>query len=198
MSDMLTHWAVFEDCRRLALLDNRVDRALAGIMHDEREFARLGALARAGEFFVPHILNLARNAPRRGNNSALLRRKLAFALGGITHYAADAIMKPLAKAKTQADWNEGHWQMQRGDGAPDSAIREVSAYYDTHVFRKGRKSPSIAFSSPITTPSPAVRWKRSCVLCSSVRCLPATPLRRTKATSTVGLTICSLVFSRST
>ena len=136
MSDMLTHWAVFEDCRRLALLDNRVDRALAGIMHDEREFARLGALARAGEFFVPHILNLARNAPRRGNNSALLRRKLAFALGGITHYAADAIMKPLAKAKTQADWNEGHWQMQRGDGAPDSAIREVSAYYDTHVFRK--------------------------------------------------------------
>jgi hypothetical protein len=45
-------------------------------------------------------------------------------------------MKPLAKSKTQVDWNKAHHRMQHGDSAPDSPIREISAYYDTHVFRK--------------------------------------------------------------
>ena len=133
MSDLLTHWAVFEDCRRLALVDDRVDPLLAHIMHEERELARLGAVARSGAVFVPHVLKLAREAYRQGYET---RCKLAFALGGITHYAADIMMKPLAKRRTQADWNEAHWRMQHGDAVPDSPIREVSAYYDTHVFRK--------------------------------------------------------------
>jgi hypothetical protein len=145
MSDLLTHWAVFEDCRRLALLDKRVDPLLAGIMHHEREFARLGALARSGAVFVPHVLKLAREAHRRGGETDLPRRKLAFALGGIAHYAADIMMKPLAKSRCRADWNEAHKRMQRGDAVPDSPVREVSAYYDAHVFRKvylaGREEP---------------------------------------------------------
>jgi hypothetical protein len=136
MSDLLTHWAVFEDCRRLALLDDRVDPLLARVMHEEREFARLGAIARSGAAFVPHILKAAREAHRQDGEAGLPRRKLAFALGGITHYAADVIMKPLLKSRTQMDWNEAHHRMQHGDSAPDSPIREISAYYDTHVFRK--------------------------------------------------------------
>jgi hypothetical protein len=137
MSDLLTHWGVFEDCRRLALVDDRVDPLLARVMHEEREFARLGAIARSGAAFVPHVLKLAREAYRQEDGeSALPRRKLAFALGGITHYAADVIMKPLAKSRTQEDWNKAHHRMQQGDSAPDSPIREISAYYDTHVFRK--------------------------------------------------------------
>jgi hypothetical protein len=145
MSDLLTHWAVFEDCRRLALLDDRVDPLLARVMHEEREFARLGALARAGATYVPHILGSARKAHRQDGEAGLPRRKLAFALGGITHYAADVIMKPLAKSRTQVDWNKAHHSMQGGDSAPDSPIREISAYYDTHVFRKvylaGKEEP---------------------------------------------------------
>jgi hypothetical protein len=136
MSDLLTHWGVFEDCRRLALLDERVDPLLARVMHEEREFARLGAIARSGATFVPHVLQAAREAYRQDAEAGLPRRKLAFALGGITHYAADVIMKPLAKSRTQADWNKAHHRMQHGDSAPDSPIREISAYYDTHVFRK--------------------------------------------------------------
>jgi len=136
MSDLLTHWAVFEDCRRLALLDDRVDPLLARVMHEEREFARLGALARSGATFVPHILRAAREAYRQDGEAGPPRRKLAFALGGITHYAADVIMKPLIKSRTRVDWNEAHHRMQHGDSAPDSPIREISAYYDTHVFRK--------------------------------------------------------------
>jgi hypothetical protein len=136
MSDLLTHWAVFEDCRRLALLDDRVDPLLARVMHEEREFARLGAIARSGAAFVPHVLKPAREAYRQNGEAGLPRRKLAFALGGITHYAADVIIKPLAKSRTQMDWNEAHHRMQQGDSVPDSPVREISAYYDTHVFRK--------------------------------------------------------------
>jgi hypothetical protein len=136
MSDLLTHWAVFEDCRRLAQMDDRVDPLLARVMHEEREFARLGAIARSGAVFVPHVLKPAREAYRQGGEAELPRRKLAFALGGITHYAADVIIKPLLTSRAQMDWNEAHHRMQRGDSAPDSPIREVSAYYDTHVFRK--------------------------------------------------------------
>jgi hypothetical protein len=136
MSDLLTHWAVFEDCRRLALLDDRIDPLLARIMHEEREFARLGAIARSGAAFVPHVLGSAREAYRQEGEAGPPRHKLAFALGGITHYAADVIIKPLLKNKTQMDWNEAHHRMQRGESAPDSPVREISAYYDTHVFRK--------------------------------------------------------------
>jgi hypothetical protein len=145
MSDLLTHWAVFEDCRRLALLDNRVDPLLARVMHEEREFARLGALARSGARFVPHVLRSTREVYRQDGEVGSSRRKLAFALGGITHYAADVIIKPLLKSRTQMDWNEAHHRMQHGDSAPDSPIHEISAYYDTHVFRKvylaGREEP---------------------------------------------------------
>jgi hypothetical protein len=136
MSDLLTHWGVFEDCRRLALLDDRVDPLLARVMHEEREFARLGAIARSGAAFVPHVLRSAREAYRQDGKAGLPRRKLAFALGGIAHYAADVIMKPLAKSRTREDWNKAHHRMQHGDSVPDSPIREISAYYDTHVFRK--------------------------------------------------------------
>ena len=65
MSDLLTHWAVFEDCRRLALLDGRVEPLLARVMDEERQFARLGAIARSGAAFVRHVLKVAREAHRR-------------------------------------------------------------------------------------------------------------------------------------
>ena len=145
MSDLLTHWAVFEDCRRLALLDEGVEQLLARVMHEEREFARLGAISRSGSVFVPHVLKRAREVYREAGEDALDPRRLAFALGGITHYAADVMMKPLARSRAQADWNEAHHRMQMGDAAPDSPIREISAYYDTHVFRKvylaGKEEP---------------------------------------------------------
>ncbi|GAB4570080.1 MAG: hypothetical protein Kow0047_23530 [Anaerolineae bacterium] len=136
MSDLLTHWAVFEDCRRLSLVDKRVDPFLAQVMHEEREFARLGAISRSGAMFVPHILRASRSALADGELSPRQRQKLAYALGGITHYAADVIMKPLMKSRLQVDWNRAHHEMQRERGATAPTVQEISAYYDTHVFRK--------------------------------------------------------------
>jgi len=150
MSDLLTHWAVFDDCRRLTLRDPQMEPLLAETMHEQREFARLGAISRAGSLFVPHILRRARAAWDDEADREMTRRRLAFALGGIAHYAADAVMKPLMSERARADWHEVHRQMaQRRSGQADTeakaSVREVSAYYDVHVFRKvhlaGREEP---------------------------------------------------------
>lgn len=84
MSDLLTRWAVFEDCRRLALVDGQIEPFLARTMHEEREFARLGTLTRSGAVVVPHILAPAREVYRRGSPTALTLRQLAFALASVT------------------------------------------------------------------------------------------------------------------
>lgn len=145
MSDMLTHWAVFEDCRRLSLADDRVDDFLTACMDAKRDIARLGALSRAGAVFVPHVLRQERAKRDRTGQDSVDPGRLAYALGGITHYPADIMMKPLVKKKARVDWHEEHVRMREGGTLLDSPAREVSAYYDTHVFRKvyldGREEP---------------------------------------------------------
>ncbi len=140
MSDLLVHWAIFDDCRRLCQHDRHIEPLFARIIASEAEYARLGALSRGGSKFVPAVLHDARPQKEQAAADSLLARKLAFALGGITHYAADFVMKPLMSQLAQADWNATHHQMQgRADGEKptDAAtIREISAYYDTHVFRQ--------------------------------------------------------------
>ena len=149
MSDMLTHWAAFEDCRRLAAVDERVDPWLVSIMEERRDIARLGALSRAGSIFVPHILEQQRRLLREDGLESVDQARMAYALGGITHYPVDVMMKPLARSKSGADWHKEHVRMKREGGKGFSPAREVSAYYDTHVFRKvyaeGREEPFCRF-----------------------------------------------------
>lgn len=141
MSDLLTHWAVFEDLRRIAQYDPAMDAQLAAILQEEREFARLGAISRGGSLFVPHILRSARQQWENTGGPLLLRRKLAYALGGVTHFPTDHVLKPLMSELVQADWNDTQSVMQ-GKGSKqnvhtdENAVREISAYYDVHVFRK--------------------------------------------------------------
>jgi hypothetical protein len=167
LSDLLTHWAVFEDCRRLAQFDARIDPLFSRLMHDEREFARLGALTRGGSRWVPEILTKTRPEWSRGEGTAESGRKIAFALGGITHYAADITLKPLMSDAAQADWNASHSVMQghaprEGDHQNPGSIREVSAYYDVKVFREvylsGREEPFNAFltAANVTEPGQAL------------------------------------------
>ena len=141
MSDLLTHWAVFEDLRRISQHDPAVDAQLAAIMQDEREFARLGAISRGGSMFVPHILRSARQQWEAASDPLLMRRKLAYALGGVTHFPTDHVLKPLMSELVQADWNDTQSVMQgrgekEGVHTDEHAVREISAYYDVHVFRK--------------------------------------------------------------
>jgi hypothetical protein len=134
MSDLLTHWAVFDDCRRLAGADETICPALANAIDDQRETARLGALSRKGAIFVPEILKTLRKEADALPDDPRLQQKLAYALGAVTHYGADEVLKPLMSFRASADWHAAHLDMKAG--RPATSIREISAYYDTHVFRK--------------------------------------------------------------
>jgi len=132
----------------MAGVDRLVTADVAGVMNDERTFGRLGALSRGGAKFVPVILERARRNSEAFEADRKRRSELAYALGAITHYAADKIMKPLMGRLAGADWNQAHHDMQKGESGSPS-IREISAYYDIEVFRKvylaGREEPFSAF-----------------------------------------------------
>lgn len=141
MSDLLTHWAIFEDARRLAAQDAAIHADFSRALDAETDIARLGALTRGGGQWVPALLARLRPNPAAVPIPNPDPRKLAFALGGIAHYAADVRMKPLMSRVAKADWHRTHAALQRqgdaGDGAREKdSIREVSAYYDCHVFRE--------------------------------------------------------------
>jgi len=143
MSDLLTHWAVFEDCRRLAPLDPGIEGLFKELLEAEQDYARLGAITRGGNRFMTEVLARARDARRAGDE--LQARKVAFCLGCVTHQACDHLMKPLMKAR-----------------APAHMKREISAYYDTHVFREvylnGQEEPfsRFLFSDNETEPGRAL------------------------------------------
>jgi hypothetical protein len=134
MSDLLTHWGVFEDCRRLAGVDGCVVPTLAAAMNEQREVARLGALSRSGATFVPTLLESLRPRAEALGGDERLQQKLAYALGAVTHYGADEVLKPLMSHRASADWHRAHEEMKAGK--PATSVREISAYYDCHVFRK--------------------------------------------------------------
>jgi hypothetical protein len=145
MSDLLTHWAVFDDSRRLALIDRQLDPRFVQVLDKEKEFARLGALTRGGGHFVPALIRQARQRQSQKADNAQADRRLAFALGGITHYACDLMMKPLLRGYADDTWLETY----EGVGLMRKPLREISAYYDTHVFRKvylsGQEEPFSSF-----------------------------------------------------
>jgi hypothetical protein len=141
MSDLLTHWAVFEDCRRLAQGDPAVEPLFRELIQTERDFARLGAITRGGNRWIPTILQWARACWDDPARPASAGRKVAFALGGLTHAACDRLMKPLLSYCARTDWNSAHHRMQgrltdTPAGSEEATIQEISAYYDTYVFRQ--------------------------------------------------------------
>jgi len=118
-------------------------RDLAAIIQAERQYARLGAISRGGNRFVPHVLERARaewpEVQRAGGAKRdLLARKIAYALGGIAHYPADYILKPVMSRLAGANWNETHHAMQKGTAKAEAVepIQEISVYYDVKVFRE--------------------------------------------------------------
>lgn len=135
MSDLLTHWAVYDDCRRLASHDQSVLPFFNDLLRDYSNYARLGAIARYGSKFVPHILASEKNRQCDDEESRLRQlQRVAFATGGILHFPADQVFKPMISELANADWGSAHRQMKKGIDRP--LHREISAYFDCHVFRK--------------------------------------------------------------
>lgn len=133
MSDLLTHQAVFDDAWGLARSLPEIPVVFHEALATHGEIARVASVCRAGGKMFPVLMEYARNEA-----SPL---HLAFAIGIALHFPADHFMKPLMSRLADADWNRTHHAMQGREVSGvtplgEEAIREISAYYDCHVFRE--------------------------------------------------------------
>jgi hypothetical protein len=142
MSDMVTHWAAFEDCRRLVQLDEKVVPVFREVIESGRDVGRLGTLTRLGMVWMQPMLETARAQLKAVAADEKGRRNLAFALGGLVHQATDNVMKPVLSNMAGASWTQMQALLR---GTPDTPklseesielAHEYSAYLDAEVFRQ--------------------------------------------------------------
>lgn len=143
MSDMLTHWAICDDSLRLMGADQRVEPAFGDACKSFPQVVRVGACTRGGGQWMPILFERAREGWEGADTEPGAKKKLAWAVGGITHQACDTVAKPYLSVHAGSEWSLTHGVLS---GRPNARGREsevdaeevmtCSAYCDTHVFRK--------------------------------------------------------------
>ncbi|MGC9455654.1 MAG: hypothetical protein ACP5HU_12450 [Phycisphaerae bacterium] len=128
MSEQITHIAVADDARLLALNSPRIGGAVREALLNHQDKCRLGAVTRASEEFAgPVVEQLRARADEPRPRDA---EKLAFCLGTMAHRSADRMYKPIFRS-------------QSADGSCDR--KDISIYHDVFVFRRiyaaGDKEP---------------------------------------------------------
>lgn len=151
MSDMLTHWATFDDCRRLAQIDPNIHRDFKEAMEIGAEQARLGTLTRGGSVWMEPTLRNARDNWNLPEQKERNQRNVAFVLGGLIHQACDRVMKPILTQAGGSDWSDIMAVMQGSRAVQEerkddiARTQEASAYFDAEVFRQvymgGKEKP---------------------------------------------------------
>lgn len=144
MSDLLTHLAVFEDCRRLIRFDDRIEPIFLAALTAEAKLARFGAIIRTEGHWAPPTLRWARQHWGTPGMRADLNRNVAFCAAALTHTACDRAMKALMQQLVLEHESE------TGEGDLNNEIhRQIYAYQDTYVFKKvflnGQEEPFSAF-----------------------------------------------------
>jgi hypothetical protein len=140
MSDMLTHWAAFEDCCRLAQIDATIEPAFRAALAQNREAGRLGTLTRLGAKWMQPMLESVREHWSESSPDRKLTRNLAFVLGGLIHQATDNVMKPALSRAAGGTWSQMQAYLRGTPGTPPvspqvvEAAHEYSAYRDAEVF----------------------------------------------------------------
>jgi hypothetical protein len=142
MSDMLTHWAAFEDCSRLARIDETIEPVFRAALAQNREAGRLGTLTRLGAKWMQPMLEGVRDHWSESSRDPKLERNLAFVLGGLIHQATDNVMKPALSRAAGGTWSQMQAYLRGTPGTPAvspqvvEAAHEYSAYLDAEVFRQ--------------------------------------------------------------
>jgi hypothetical protein len=142
MSDMVTHWAAYEDCRRLAQLDEKLEPVFREVIESRRDVGRLGTLTRLGAKWMQPMLTTAMGQLKGGANNDVAKRNLAFVLGGLIHQATDNVMKPVLSNMSGANWTQMQASLRGTPNTPKVAedaverAHEYSAYLDAEVFRE--------------------------------------------------------------
>ena len=180
MSDMLTHWAAFEDCCRLAQLDARI----------EPEFRRAAGEPRSRP--VGHPARLAPNGcspcwgVRDQWNEASRDPAGATSpcVGRLVHQATDNVMKPPLPRAAGGTWSQMQAYLRGTPGTPPSARRSWRRRTNTAYLTpkcSGRvTSTATPTRSRFALASSARRGARGlCVPCSSCccRCTPQSDRR---------------------
>lgn len=128
MSDMMSHWAIFEDARKIAAQDEKFDSELSRVIATYLEYARLGTVSRGGNQWMAPIIKRARAAWDDPDAHPAQDRKLAYALGGLPHQAIDNVIKPYRHMVARRD--ETH------DRPLDNPHRWLYAYQDAFLLKK--------------------------------------------------------------
>ncbi len=142
MSDMVTHWAAFEDCRRLVQLDDKLPPIFREVIESGREVGRLGTLTRLGKVWMQPMLETALAQLKACAEEDKARRNLAFVLGGLVHQATDNVMKPVLSNMAGASWTQMQASLRGTPNTPKvnaesvELAHEFSAYLDAEVFRQ--------------------------------------------------------------
>lgn len=143
MSDMLTHWAICDDSLRLMKADARVEKAFTQACERQPQVVRMGACTRGGGKWMHPLM--AEAIARWGDPEAHpdIDKKLAWAVGGITHQACDTVAKPYLSMHAGSEWGLTHDVLignpkarGRESEVDTVSVMTCSAYCDTHVFRK--------------------------------------------------------------
>jgi hypothetical protein len=139
---MLTHWAAFEDCCRLAQIDENIETPFRGALEQQREAGRLGTLTRLGAKWMQPMLESVRDGWSHSQRDPKLSRNLAFVLGGLVHQATDNVMKPALSRAAGGTWSQMQAYLRGTPGTPAvspqvvDAAHEYSAYLDAEIFRQ--------------------------------------------------------------
>ena len=142
MSDMVTHWAAYEDCRRLAQLDTQLEPVFREVIESQREAGRLGTLTRLGAKWMQPMLETSRSQLKSSGKDQIAKRNLAYVLGGLVHQATDNVMKPVLTDMSGANWTQMQASLRGTPNTPkvddDAAQRahDFSAYLDAEVFKQ--------------------------------------------------------------
>ncbi|MFW6066236.1 MAG: hypothetical protein ACOC9S_05395, partial [Planctomycetota bacterium] len=128
MSEQITHIAVADDARLLALNSPRIEGGVRDALLKQQDKCRLGAVTRASEEFAGPVVEQLRG--RADSPQPRDAEKLAFCLGTMAHRSADRIYKPIFRS-------------QSADGGCER--KDISIYHDVFLFRRiyadGEKEP---------------------------------------------------------
>lgn len=133
MSEHITHIAVYDDTVRLLQYSGRFTQAFKDSTNKEYDSGWIASGSNGNHIWAVPLLQEYREKYIAGDRSRDTLRKIAAAIGWITHRAADLVVKPILA------------NVEFEKGTVFNA-QEQSAYYDSiafrEVFKGGENSPS--------------------------------------------------------
>ncbi|HIR57845.1 MAG TPA: hypothetical protein IAA54_09245 [Candidatus Gallacutalibacter pullicola] len=126
MSEHIVHTAILEDSFHIGVGLPKIPESFREVMRDFENFSRLGCITVSGDQFSFRLLEEYKPLwPRRDE---LLKAKLAFVLGWISHRACDREMKPI--------WREPKMKGRGSDVDPNLSPTECSVYHEGVMYNR--------------------------------------------------------------